>query len=72
MNTSTATTTRPSENMFPDGPVPTADQPCYAYVGDGRWLPCNQSAIDECAAWNTFADRWNARTAATRSLHHGH
>jgi len=41
-------------------------RPAYRYVGDGRWLPSNQAALDECAAWNTFADRWNARTS-TRS-----
>ncbi len=64
----TATTTRPLDAIASSGTVPTTDQPSYAYAGDGRWLPSNQSAIDECAAWNTFADRWNARTAATRSI----
>ncbi len=41
------------------------DRPAYRYAGEGRFLPHNQAALDECAAWNTFADRWNART--TRS-----
>lgn len=64
MNTSTATTTAASVMLA----VPLAEeQPAYRYAGEGRFLPANQSALDECAAWNTFADRWNARTAATRS-----
>jgi len=41
-----------------------AERPTYRYAGEGRFLPNNQAAIEECAAWNTFADRWNARTGA--------
>ncbi len=41
-----------------------SDRPQYAYAGEGRFLPANVAAIEECAAWNDFADRWNARTAA--------
>ncbi len=37
--------------------------PTYRYAGDGRWLPSNQEALDECAAWNRWADTINARTA---------
>ncbi len=64
MTTHTATTTRPLEEVSSSGAVPITDQPSYAYAGDGRWFPSNQAALDECVAWNTFAARWNARTAA--------
>ncbi len=68
MTISTATTTRPSVNMFTDGPVPATDQPCYAYVGNGKFEPSNAAALAECAAWNEYADRIMARSAASRSL----
>jgi len=42
------------------------EAPQYTPVGDGRFVPANQAALDECAAWNNFADRWNTYTA-TRS-----
>jgi len=67
MSPTTATTTRPLGQILPSGPAPTIDHPCYAYAGDGRWLPANQAAREECVAWNAYADAWNARTAA-RSL----
>ncbi len=70
MNTSTATTSTAASVLLA---APRAEeQPAYRYAGDGRFLPANQSAIDECAAWNRWADTINARTAATRSARHDH
>ncbi len=39
-------------------------EPQYRPAGDGRWLPANRAAREECAAWNAWADRVNARTLA--------
>ncbi len=65
MNTSTATTSTAASIALA---APLADnQPRYQHVGDGRWLPANQAAREECAAWNRWADTVNARTVATRS-----
>ncbi len=53
--------------------APFADnQPQYAYAGEGRWLPANQAAHDECARWNRYADTMNARTAARSLRRHDH
>ncbi len=70
MSNLTATTTTAASVMLA-APIPE-DRPAYRYAGDGRWLPCNQSAIDECAAWNRYADTINARTAAAGSPRHDH
>ncbi len=65
LNPRTATTTTKALHIDAGPAVPVADdQPTYRYAGDGRFLPDNQAAIEECVAWNTFADRWNARTVA--------
>ncbi len=40
-----------------------ADLPAYRYAGDGRFLPANEAARQECAAWNAWAAQVNARTA---------
>ncbi len=37
-------------------------EPQYRPTGDGRWLPANRAAREECAAWNEYASRINART----------
>ncbi len=60
----THTTTTTADITMSAAPL-AEEQPAYRYVGNGTFEPANQSALDECAAWNTFADRWNART--TRS-----
>jgi len=45
-------------------------EPAYRPTGDGRWLPANRAAREECAAWNAFAAVWNERTmAAMESMH---
>ncbi len=46
-----------------------ADQPQYRYAGDGRFLPANEAARQECAAWNAWAAQVNARTARGASRH---
>ena len=43
------------------------EQPAYHYAGDGRFLPANAAAHEECRRFNAWADTVNARTAATRS-----
>jgi len=40
-------------------------EPQYRPAGDGRWLPANRAAREECAAWNDYAAVWNERTIAT-------
>jgi len=54
--------------MLPSGPVPAADRAAYAYIGNGKFEPANATALAECAAWNEYADRITARSAASRSL----
>lgn len=61
--TNTATTDRRAPV-----PVQSADQPQYTYAGGGRFLPANDAAHLECARWNAFADRVNARTARSNAL----
>ncbi len=61
MTTTTATPTTAASIALA---TPLADnQPQYTYAGEGRWLPANQEALDECAAWNRWADTINVRTA---------
>lgn len=40
------------------------ETPQYRPAGNGRMVPVNDAARAECAAWNAYADTWNARTAA--------
>jgi len=65
MNTSTANTTTVASIALV---APLADkQPRYQHVGEGRFLPANAAAHEECRLWNAYADTINARTATTRS-----
>jgi len=43
------------------------ERPAYRYAGNGKFLPANHAAHEECRRFNAWADAWNARTAA-RSL----
>ena len=45
-----------------------SDQPQYAYVGEGRFLPANAAAREECRLWNDYADAINARTASRSAV----
>jgi len=58
------TTTAPASQDAGAAATLFSGSPEYTYAGEGRFLPANQSALDECAAWNRWADAWNARTAA--------
>ena len=70
MNTSTATTTTAASLTLA---APLADdRPAYRYEGNGRFMPANQAAHEECAAWNAYADTMNARTAARSLRRHDH
>ncbi len=63
----TATTTAPASCDAGAGVTLFSGSPEYAYAGEGRFLPANQAAHEECRRWNAYADTINARTAATRS-----
>ncbi len=67
MTNLTATTTAPASQDAGVAATLFSGSPEYAYAGDGRWLPSNQEARDECARWNAYADTINTRTAAARS-----
>jgi len=60
--TTTTTTTALQRVAGPDA-SPADDQPCYAYAGNGTFLPANAAAHEECRRWNDYADVWNARVA---------
>ncbi len=64
---STATTTAPASYDAGVAAPLFSERPAYRYAGDGRFLPDNEAAHEEVRRWNTYADLWNARTAA-RSL----
>jgi len=67
LNPLTATTTTKALHVDAGPVAPLADdQPCYAYTGNGTFLPANDAAWREVERWNAYADAWNARTA-TRS-----
>jgi len=70
MSPATATTSTHLRELIPQGA--TSDCPAYRYAGEGRFLPANDAAHEECARWNDFADRWNARTAARSLRRHDH
>ncbi len=67
MDTTTTTAADITMSAAPLAVSADTDRPAYRYAGDGRWFPSNQEALDECAAWNRWADTINARTAAARS-----
>jgi len=70
MNTSTATTSTAAGTTLAAPLV--EDRPAYRYEGDGRWLPANEAAHEECRLWNAYAAMITARSAAARSLSHDH
>ncbi len=49
--------------LSPDAGAPLDERPQYRYAGDGRFLPANEAAREECRRWNHYAASWNARTA---------
>ncbi len=40
--------------------------PAYRYVGEGRFLPANAAAHEECRRFNAWVDDVNARAANRR------
>jgi len=60
---STATTTALASQDAGAAATLFSGQPEYRYAGEGRWLPANQEARDECARWNAYADMMTARSA---------
>ncbi len=67
LNPRTATTTTKALRVDAGPAVPVADdQPTYRYAGDGRFVPDNQAAIEECRRFNAWVDEVNSR--ASRSL----
>ncbi len=65
MTTSTATTPMAASAMLA-APL-TDEQPQYRYVGDRRFVPANAAAWREVNAWNEYAARVTAQSAAARS-----
>ncbi len=63
MRTLTAsTTTAPaSQDAGAAAHVATDDCPQYSYIGEGRFLPANDAAREECRRFNAWADDINAR-----------
>ncbi len=37
------------------------DVPQYSYAGEGRFLPANAAAIEECRRFNAWVEEVNAR-----------
>jgi hypothetical protein len=70
MNTSTATTST-AAGIVPAAPL-AEDRPAYRYAGEGRFLPANDAAHEECRLWNAYADTMNARTARRSLRRHDH
>jgi len=64
--------TRPAITMAPAscdagaGAPLAKERSTYRYVGDGRFLPANQAALDECERFNAWADEVNARASGSR------
>ncbi len=61
----TTTTTITSAPLPPHevgAAVALDERPQYRYAGDGRFLPANEPAREECWRWNEYAAVWNART----------
>jgi len=67
MSPTTATITRPLDEISSSGQLPAAERAAYIYVGNGKFEPANAAAHEECRRWNAYADAWNTYTA-TRSL----
>jgi len=68
MTSLTATTTTTPAPASCDAGVNLVDErPVYRYAGEGRFLPANDAAREECRRWNDYASIWNERTAR-RSL----
>jgi len=63
----TATITAPVSQDAGAAATLFSDRPQYAYAGEGRWLPANDAARLECAAWNEYATMMTDRSAAARS-----
>lgn len=62
LNPLTATTTTKALHVDAGPPASLADdQPRYAYAGEGRFLPDNQAAIEECRCFNAWVEEVNAR-----------
>jgi len=67
LNPRTATTTTKVLHVDAGPAVPVADdQPTYRYAGDGRFLPDNQAAIEECRRFNAWVDEVNVRSSGSR------
>ncbi len=62
MRTLTATTTTaPASCDAGAAAAFFSERPEYRYAGDGRFLPANQAAIDECRRFNAWVEEVNAR-----------
>jgi len=64
MNPATPTATAASVMLA----APLADEaPAYRYAGDGRFLPANATAQEECRRFNAWVDQVNARSSRSKA-----
>jgi len=56
------TTTAPLHHVDAGVVALRDEQPQYRHVGGGTFKPANTAAWREVAAFNAWADTWNART----------
>jgi len=70
--TTATTTTAPSSCDARAAAALFSERPSYRYAGEGRFVPANEAAHEECRLWNAYADTMNARTAARSLRRHDH
>jgi len=63
MRSITATTTAPASQDAGAAATLFSGSPEYAYAGEGRWLPANEAAHEECRRFNAWVDEVNARAS---------
>jgi len=56
---------QPSIESIPRPVRRATQEPQYRPAGDGRFLPANRAAREECRRWNEYAEAWTARTLAS-------
>lgn len=66
MTTHTATThAAPASHDAGAAATLFSERPAYRYAGDGRFLPANAAAVEECHRFNAWVDEVNARAGGS-------
>ncbi len=63
MSPTTATTTVPASSDAGTAAEIAAERPTYRYAGEGRFLPANEQAREECRRFNAWVEEVNARAS---------